>query len=167
MKLFEEADVGGQNELSYAQFFNAFKLLPTYDLSENDIRVLLALANENENGAISWPEFIPDGIEAIKTFLARNKLLQKMNPQKVEISEETIQYIFINETQMVGDMMIRKFEDIDCDPETKEHKGKISFQDLKRVLSDTCHLCVKEVNLLLRTYVLKYGYEDIDYTNFV
>jgi hypothetical protein len=68
---------------------------------------------------------------------------------------------------MVGDMMIRKFEDIDCDPETKEHKGKISFQDLKKVLSDTCHLCVKEVNLLLRTYVLKYGYEDIDYTNFV
>lgn len=98
VKLFEEADVGGQNELSYAQFFNAFKLLPTYDLSENDIRVLLALANENENGAISWPEFIPDGIEAIKTFLARNKLLQKMNPQKVEISEETIQFIFINET---------------------------------------------------------------------
>ena len=97
VKLFEEADAGGQNELTYAQFYNAFKLLPTYDLNENDIRILLALADENENGAISWPDFIPVGIEAIKTFLARNKLLQKMNPQKVEINEETMQFIFIGE----------------------------------------------------------------------
>ena len=85
VKLFQEADIGSTNELSYAQFYNAFKLLPTYDLNENDIRILLALADENSNGAISWPDFIPIGIEAIKTFLARNKQLQKMNPQKVEL----------------------------------------------------------------------------------
>ena len=97
VKLFQEADSGGLNELTYGQFYNAFKLLPTYDLNENDIRILLALADENDNGAISWPEFIPVGIEAIKTFLARNKLLQKMNPSKVDISEETMRYAFMEE----------------------------------------------------------------------
>ena len=97
VKLFEEADSNSNQELTYAQFFNAFKLLPTYDLSENDIRILLALADETENGGISWPDFIPVGIEAIKTFLARNKLLQKMNASKVEISEETIRYIYMEE----------------------------------------------------------------------
>jgi hypothetical protein len=36
------------------QFYEAFKLLPTYDLAENDIRVLLALADENQSGNITW-----------------------------------------------------------------------------------------------------------------
>ena len=71
--LFTEADEGDSGELTYQQFFEAFKKLPTYDLCENDIRVLLALADENANGQITWREFIPVGIEAIKTFLARNK----------------------------------------------------------------------------------------------
>ena len=59
------------------QFFEAFKLLPTYDLCDNDIRVLLALADENQSGNITWADFIPVGISAIKTFLARNKMLAK------------------------------------------------------------------------------------------
>lgn len=75
--LFTEADVANCGELSYVQFYEAFKLLPTYDLNENDIRVLLALADENDMGNITWQQFIPVGIDAIKTFLARNKMLQK------------------------------------------------------------------------------------------
>lgn len=52
--LFTEADVADRGELSYVQFYEAFKLLPTYDLAENDIRVLLALADENSSGNITW-----------------------------------------------------------------------------------------------------------------
>ena len=52
--LFTEADVASRGQLSYFQFYEAFKLLPTYDLAENDIRVLLALADENESGNITW-----------------------------------------------------------------------------------------------------------------
>ena len=68
---------------------------------------------------------------------------------------------------MVSGMLMKELQDIDCDPETKEHSGKINFQDIKKVLLNTSHLCIKEVNLLLRTYVLKYGYEDIVYTDLV
>jgi hypothetical protein len=39
--------------------------------------MLLAIADENPNGKISWREFIPVGIDAIKTFLARNKIFHK------------------------------------------------------------------------------------------
>lgn len=76
-KLFSEADDDNSGKLTYAQFYEAFKLLPTYDLCENDIRVLLALADENEEGSITWASFIPVGIAAIKTFLARNKMIAK------------------------------------------------------------------------------------------
>ena len=92
--LFTQADTSESGELSYQQFYDAFKLLPTYDLCENDIRVLLALADENENGQITWTDFIPVGIEAIKTFLARNKMLQKQPAQQKEINKDTLRHVF-------------------------------------------------------------------------
>ena len=77
IKLFTEADHNTNGGLTYSQFYNAFQLLPTYDLQENDIRTLMALADENPNGQITWRDFIPVGIDAIKSFLARNKALNK------------------------------------------------------------------------------------------
>lgn len=72
-------------------------MLPTYDLAENDIRVLLALADENESGNITWQNFIPVGIDAIKTFLARNKILAKQASNVKEINKETLNYVFETE----------------------------------------------------------------------
>ena len=128
---------------------------------------MLGLADENANGAISWPEFIPIGIEAIKTFLARNKIMLKMSPEQAEINEETMRCLMMPDVEMKAKSIIRSMKDIDCDPETKEHSGKINFQDMKKIFLNTSHLCIKEVNLLLRGYVLKYGYEEIVYTDFV
>ena len=54
VKLFSEYDVEKCGELQYIQFFEAFKKLDQYNLSESDIYVLLALADENPNGKISW-----------------------------------------------------------------------------------------------------------------
>lgn len=53
-RLFNEADSNANGNLTYVQFYEAFKNLPTYDLNENDIRVLLALADESDEGSISW-----------------------------------------------------------------------------------------------------------------
>jgi hypothetical protein len=36
---------------------------------------LIALADDNNDGKITWEEFIPVAIDAIKTFFARNKAL--------------------------------------------------------------------------------------------
>lgn len=54
------------------------------------MRYLLAIADENKNGRISWREFIPTGIDAIKTFLARNKLMAKEKIFTKEINPESL-----------------------------------------------------------------------------
>lgn len=46
---------------------DAFKTL-SYGLGENDINMLVALADENEEGLIEWEKFIPIAIQSIKTF---------------------------------------------------------------------------------------------------
>ena len=148
------------------QFYEAFKLLPTYELTENDIRVLLALADENENGSITWEKFIPVGIDAIKTFLARNKMLQKQPPQVKEVNKDTLKFVFEPEIQSIALLLKSRFEAYDTDVETKEHTGKINFDQMSELLHNTSYLCIKEINLLLRNYVMKYGKNEICYTNF-
>jgi len=73
VKLFKEADSENSGELTYREFYDAFKKLDQYNLSDSDLRILLALADENSNGKITWNDFIPYGINAIQVFLERNK----------------------------------------------------------------------------------------------
>ena len=48
VKLFSDIDTENTGCLSYKQFYNSFKDLK-YELSENDVRSMVALAEENEN----------------------------------------------------------------------------------------------------------------------
>ncbi len=73
VKLFKEADTESSGELTYREFYDAFKKLDQYNLSDSDLRILLALADENPHGKITWHDFIPFGINAIQVFLDRNK----------------------------------------------------------------------------------------------
>ena len=84
-------------------------MLPTYDLQENDIRVLLALADENPSGMISWNDCIPEGIVAIKTFLARNKELGKQAANVKEINKETLKFVFETEIASINGILQRRF----------------------------------------------------------
>lgn len=57
--------------LSYSDFRDSFRTL-TYGLNDNDINMLIALADENDEELINWKDFIPIGIDAIRTFYRRN-----------------------------------------------------------------------------------------------
>lgn len=57
--------------LSYNEFRDSFRTL-SYGLNDNDINMLIALADENDDEKICWEEFIPIGIDAIRTFYMRN-----------------------------------------------------------------------------------------------
>ena len=58
------------------------------------MQFLIALAEENPQGRISWADFIPTGIEAIQTFLQRNKNLAKQQSAQKTIDKDTIRVIF-------------------------------------------------------------------------
>ena len=94
--MFEEADIEKQGKLSYQEFYDAFKTL-SYGLGENDIKTLTALADENNEGLIEWEQFIPIGIDSIKTFFARNKMLQRAKSYERELDKEALQAIYIDE----------------------------------------------------------------------
>lgn len=73
-QMFMQADKDNSGKLSYTEFRESFRTL-TYGLSDNDINMLIALADEDKSELIDWHEFIPIGIDAIKTFYVRKLAL--------------------------------------------------------------------------------------------
>lgn len=126
----------------------------------------MALADENKNGQITWKEFIPVGIDAIKSFLARNKALEKQVALHSELSKTTFKFVYEGEIAKIEKVLQRRFEFYDTDEDTDEHSGMINFTQMKEILHGTSHLATKEINLLLRDYVMKYGYDSIKYVSF-
>lgn len=87
--MFEVADKDASGSLTYQEFSDAFKTL-SYGLTDNDIKTLIALADDNDDGKITWEEFIPIAIDSIKTFFARNKTIQKIDEKDKEIKKEAL-----------------------------------------------------------------------------
>lgn len=77
-----------------------------------------------------------------------------------------MKFVFETEISQISLILQRRFEAFDTDPETKEHSGKITFDQMSEVLRNTSYLNIKEINLLLRDYVMKFGYDEIEYGNF-
>jgi Ca2+-binding EF-hand superfamily protein len=52
-EMFKNADKDGSGKLTYNEFRDAFRVL-TYGLNDNDINMLIALADEDKNELICW-----------------------------------------------------------------------------------------------------------------
>lgn len=142
--MFVEADVDGNGSLSYAEFKEAFKGL-TYGLSENDINTLVALADENNDGKIDWHEFIPVGIESIKTFFSRNKALQRAKTVEKEINKEALKKVYWNEIVKADEVLQKKFLRFD-----DQKTGKVPRAVLRKAMTTTNFFTPKEINIIMR-----------------
>lgn len=72
-EMFLAMDKDGAGKLTYNEFRDSFRTL-SYGLNDNDINMLIALADEDHDERIDWQEFIPIGIDAIRTFYTRNMM---------------------------------------------------------------------------------------------
>lgn len=74
--------------------------------------MLIALADEDENELISWQEFIPIGIEAIKTFYTRN-IAKKLAKKMQEPDPEALKMVLWDEILKCYKLLSYKFEAAD------------------------------------------------------
>jgi Ca2+-binding EF-hand superfamily protein len=63
--MFMKTDKQGTGCLSYSEFKDSWKTLTYYGLSENDIKMMIATADEDEDEMINWKNFIPIALDLI------------------------------------------------------------------------------------------------------
>ena len=141
--MFMQMDKENSGHLTYQEFRDAFRTL-SYGLNDNDINMLIALADENEDEMISWQEFIPIGIDAIKTFYTRNITKKLANAVK-HPDPDALKLVYWDEIMSCYKVLLYSFKDVD---EIKDEI--ISLQHFKNIVRGTKFLTPKEKNLLIR-----------------
>jgi hypothetical protein len=104
IKLFKDIDTENTGVLTYSQFFESFKDLK-YDLTENDVRAMIALAEEDEERRIPWQPFVPVGLAAIRTFLSRNKQLAKKHTLDRTVNKDTMRLLYRLEVKKIDEIL--------------------------------------------------------------
>ena len=141
--MFRGVDDDNSGKLTYEEFKDAFKSL-TYGLNDNDINMMVALADEDKDELISWEEFLPIGIEAIKTFYSRNIARKKAEEMK-HPDPDALKLVYWDEINKTYNILRYSFEEVD---EIKD--GMISLQHFKNIIRSTKFITPKEQNLLIR-----------------
>lgn len=117
---------------------------------------------------ITWADFIPVGIKAVQIFLERNAYLATLKDSQKEMHKETLRLVYDFEIKKANQLLGRRFEKHDLnDPKDKEkHTGILTFEHVQQCLLASSWVTPKEINLILRDYVMKQGYEAIDIKKF-
>lgn len=142
-EMFTMMDKDQSGLLTYQEFRDAFQTL-SYGLNDNDVNMMIALADENKDELISWQEFIPIGIEAIKNIYTRNIIKKKAEVMK-HPDPEALKLVYWDEISSIFRLLSYKFNAVD---EVKD--GTVSLQHFKNIVRETKFLTPKEKNLLIR-----------------
>jgi len=126
-EMFEEVDTNNSGKLTYQEFREAFTSL-SYGLNDNDVNMMIALADEDENELIGWEEFIPIGIGAIKNFYTRNILKKKQGIVK-HPDPEALKLVFWFEILNIYKLLSYKFNEID-----KAKEGIVTLSTFKTIV---------------------------------
>lgn len=106
--------------------------------------MMIALADEDGDEMISWQEFIPIGIEAVKNIYTRN--IVKSKAEKVEHPDpEALKLVYWEDIMNIYKLLSYKFNEVDI-----IRDGIISLQHFKNVVRSTKFMTPKEKNLLIR-----------------
>ena len=143
-EVFHAADKDHSGSLDYTEFKNAFKNL-SYGLKDNDIYTLISLADENNDGLITWEEFVPIGVEVIKTFYARNEAQQNAKDSIKELNKEAMEAVYYPEIKKAWEILEKEFKKQDF-----KDKGIVTMFQLKKVLRKSNLVTPKEINALVR-----------------
>lgn len=141
--MFRGVDRDNTGKLSYEEFKDAFRTL-TYGLNDNDINMMVALADEDKDEMITWEEFIPIGIEAIKTFYTRN-IAKKQADAMTHPDPEGLKLVYWDEIMKTYNILRYSFEEVDIIKD-----GMISLEHFKQIIRGTKFITPKEQNLLIR-----------------
>jgi Ca2+-binding EF-hand superfamily protein len=106
--MFKALDKDGSGKITYLEFMEGFRTL-SYGLGDKEINILVSLADEDNNELITWQEFVPTAVEAIKIFYSRN--MNRAAQKVLGHDSEAIKQVLWPEIQKVAAILNYGFRD--------------------------------------------------------
>ncbi len=159
--LFREQDADGNHTLDRHEFKMVFnKLGAKLGLRKNDVRRILAEADCDGNGAISYAEFIPVAVSIIETIVAKEKL-KESEKEKSKVVHDAERHVYHGmPREELDEILTTIFQEADTD-----RSGSLDLGEFERCLGDIrIGITRKEVKLLMFETYAKDG--RIDYEAF-
>lgn len=154
-KLFDKADSNGNGVLDYEEFSSALRALKM-NLSEWDIKIIMAMVDKNCDGEIQRNEFMNGAVDLLLGFLVKAKTAKSaIENEKEGISG--LRELYKEEVANIDKVMQKAFKK--CDPEST---GWISKKEFKHLIMQNKKVTTKERNLILIEHLKdgKYEYEN-------
>ena len=140
-------DKEGNGTCTYQEFRDSFQTL-SYGLNDNDINMMIALADEDEDELITWEEFIPIGIMAIKNIYTRNVIKRRADISHPD--PEALKRVYWQEILCIFRYLSYRFHENDKEMGKQGRSGSVSLDVFKEIIRGTKYLTPKEKNLLIR-----------------
>ena len=126
--MFTAVDKEGTGKLTYEQFHNAFSTL-SYGLNDNDVNMLISMADEDENELIDWRQFLGIGIQMIKTIYSRNIAKKTEKTTDKAPNPNILETIYSREIDHTVKLLNYKFK------VSKSRQGEtVSLDSFKRIV---------------------------------
>ena len=108
--MFQTVDKDKSGKLSYQEFRDAFKFL-SYGLNDNDVNMLISMADEDESEHIDWHEFLDVGIRMIKIIYARNQIKAISDP--MQPNQQALNLVYNPEIKLDTNLLKQRFLSVD------------------------------------------------------
>ena len=144
-QMFIEADTDGSGALNPTEFKNVLKMADI-GLSDREVKRVMAEADFNDDGEVSYEEFVPLAVDLVQTMYAKMEAEAQRAAEEEEAREEAKNYLLHGMTkEEVESVMIDIFHKADADG-----SGALSLQEFRKCCRDAdIGLTRKEINILM------------------
>ena len=115
-------------------------------ITPQELRFVIAEADENENGFIDYQEFVPLAVDMIQAFKARSRAKNQYAQFEAAIDDDVLGALSADELEKCTKICMQKFAEADS-----RHQGSLKMTDTRRCLRESAAgLTNIEVNLILQ-----------------
>jgi len=143
-EMFIQADADGSGALSLTEFKSVLKNA-NLGLSDKDAKLLYAEADMDENGEVTYQEFIPLAVDLVQSMYARMEAADAAAEEEEEARDLAAEQLHGMGREELNKVMADIFKRADADG-----SGALSLQEFRKCLKDAdIGLTKKEINILM------------------
>jgi len=130
ISLFKEADVDNTKTLAYDEFIACMEKAEL-GISSHELHLVMAEADDNDDGVIDYDEFVPIALDLIQAFKARAHARRKQQEQSEQVDEEALKLLYTDDLDTTVKVLVELLQKIDI-----RRSGSVSRAEFKECVND-------------------------------